>query len=161
MIRPIAWLVYINIETRHIEQVMSCPGANIPADGQELDGRRVYRIYKDQLSDLNFKDPAQFMYAYEHNGNNWVYRGSDRPSEYYDWSGTAWVVNTESLLYDVRKIRNMKLGMSDWTQGADSPLSNEKKAEWVTYRQALRDIVDNLPADLDNPENVSWPTEPS
>ena len=90
-----------------------------------------------------------------------MYRGSDRPSGYYDWSGTAWVVNTEGLLYDVRKIRSMKLGMSDWTQGADSPLSNEKKAEWVTYRQALRDIVDNLPADLDDPENVSWQTEPS
>ena len=159
--RPIAWLVYTNIETGYIEQVMSCPGANIPAHEQELDGRRVCHIYKDQLPDLNFKDPAQFMHAYEYHDSAWSYRGSDRPSGYYDWSGTAWVVNTEGLLYDVRKIRSMKLGMSDWTQGADSPLSNEKKAEWVTYRQALRDIVDNLPADLDDVVDIPWPTEPS
>jgi len=51
--------------------------------------------------------------------------------------------------------------MSDWTQAVDAPLSDEKKTEWRTYRQALRDIMASLPADLDDPENVVWPTEPS
>lgn len=40
--------------------------------------------------------------------------------------------------------RNFKLIASDWTQCADCPLSAEKKAEWATYRQALRDIPNNL-----------------
>ena len=39
----------------------------------------------------------------------------------------------------VRAERNSKLSQSDWTQTSDSPLTDEKKAEWVTHRQALRD----------------------
>ena len=39
--------------------------------------------------------------------------------------------------------RNNKLIASDWTQMPDSPLSAEKKAEWATYRQALRDLRSN------------------
>ena len=58
----------------------------------------------------------------------------------------------------VRLSRNQRLAGTDWTQGADSPLSNSKKAEWATYRQELRDYpataskVSELPA---------WRTEPS
>ena len=37
--------------------------------------------------------------------------------------------------------RNWLLKESDWTQFNDSPLSDSKKAEWVTYRQSLRDIT--------------------
>ena len=39
----------------------------------------------------------------------------------------------------------------------DRGLSDEKKAEWVTYRQTLRD----LPANTSDPENPTWPTQPS
>ena len=49
----------------------------------------------------------------------------------------------------------------------DSPLSDSKKSEWKTYRQALRDITKTakpkssyLPAKLDL-ESVTFPTEPS
>jgi len=78
------------------------------------------------------------------------------------WDGDSeWVVNTTTLLQEVRYLRHIKLSSSDWTQANDSPLSDEKKAEWRTYRQSLRDIMANLPADLDDPENVVWPTEPS
>ena len=40
-----------------------------------------------------------------------------------------------------RNYRNTILQNSDWTQLADAPLTAEKKAEWATYRQALRDIT--------------------
>ena len=40
--------------------------------------------------------------------------------------------------------RNNKLFASDWTQMPDSPLTAEKKTEWATYRQALRDVPNNL-----------------
>lgn len=36
--------------------------------------------------------------------------------------------------------RNRLLKDSDWTQLPDSPLSTEKKTEWATYRQVLRDM---------------------
>jgi hypothetical protein len=43
-------------------------------------------------------------------------------------------------LSGLRQTRNSLLQVSDWTQTADSPLSDEKKAEWATYRQELRDF---------------------
>ena len=55
----------------------------------------------------------------------------------------------------LRKERNRRLSNSDWTQSRDVTLSND--AEWKTYRQSLRD----LPANTSDPENVTWPTEPS
>jgi len=45
--------------------------------------------------------------------------------------------------------RNNRLTASDWTQMPDSPLSDEKKAEWATYRQALRDLPQKWPSDVD------------
>ena len=39
-----------------------------------------------------------------------------------------------------RDTRNDLLYGSDWTQSPDSPLTDEKKKEWQTYRQALRDM---------------------
>mgnify|MGYP003117782335 CR=1 FL=1 len=40
----------------------------------------------------------------------------------------------------IRAERNAYLNGCDWTQGADSPLTDEKKAEWAVYRQELRDF---------------------
>ena len=36
--------------------------------------------------------------------------------------------------------RNWLLTSSDWTQLADSPLDEDTKNEWKTYRQKLRDL---------------------
>ena len=58
----------------------------------------------------------------------------------------------------VRLSRNQRLAGTDWTQGADSPLSNSKKAEWATYRQELRDY----PSTASKVSELgAWPTEPS
>lgn len=53
--------------------------------------------------------------------------------------------------------RNMMLLSSDWTQMPDAPLTEEKKAEWRVYRQALRDLPNSEGFD---PWNVSWPVPP-
>jgi len=50
--------------------------------------------------------------------------------------------------------------MCDWTQAADSPLSDTKKAEWATYRQALRDLPNSYTT-LSNKDDVVWPTPPA
>ena len=79
------------------------------------------------------------------------------------------VLNKAQELYDgeamnrLRIHRNILMSNCDWTQGADSPLSDEKKAEWVTYRQALRDLPSTASPVLVGPfiSNVDWPTEPS
>ena len=71
------------------------------------------------------------------------------------------------LMRELRRHRNYRLQECDWTQGVDSPLSDSKKAEWQTYRQALRDItkthvpsvvVGTILLDIDA---VPWPTKPT
>lgn len=65
--------------------------------------------------------------------------------------------------------RNRRLQDSDWTQMPDSPLTDTKKAEWATYRQALRDLPQQWSADVDkesvNPKygDKVWkfPTKPT
>jgi len=59
----------------------------------------------------------------------------------------------------VRSKRNALLAASDWTQANDSPLTDEAKASWVTYRTSLR----NLPSHSNWPnlEDSDWPVKPS
>ena len=56
-----------------------------------------------------------------------------------------------ALRYD----RDKLLKESDWTQMADSPLTDIKKQEWQVYRQALRD----LPQTVDI-NNIEFPIKP-
>lgn len=58
---------------------------------------------------------------------------------------------------EVIGLRNAKLMASDWTQVLDGPLTAEKKAEWATYRQQLRDLPQTESFD---PWSVQWPTPP-
>jgi hypothetical protein len=54
----------------------------------------------------------------------------------------------------VRNKRNSLLRQSDWTQLVDVNLTEQEKAAWQVYRQALRDVT----AQSGFPENVEWPS---
>ena len=57
-----------------------------------------------------------------------------------------------------RVTRNKLLADTDWTQMNDSPLANDVKTQWATYRQELRDM-----SDLDAWPNIAdddWPVAP-
>ena len=58
----------------------------------------------------------------------------------------------------LRMKRNQKLAESDWTQTVDSSLSDSKKAEWVKYRTALKDITKTYKSTED--DGFKWPTKP-
>jgi hypothetical protein len=66
------------------------------------------------------------------------------------------ITENEYLISRYKEIRNNLLFKCDWTQGSDSPLTPEKKAEWVIYRQALRDFPETC-----DPYNPVWPTSPT
>ena len=55
--------------------------------------------------------------------------------------------------------RKEALQETDWTQLPDSPLTDSKKTEWRTYRQALRDLPTHK--NWPNLEELDWPTKPS
>lgn len=66
----------------------------------------------------------------------------------------------DDTLILLRDRRDYLLSLCDWTQSADSPLSDSKKTEWATYRQQLRDLPSNY-TDSDSFGDVVWPTKPS
>lgn len=60
----------------------------------------------------------------------------------------------DEAAYDVRERRNLELTQSDWLMNIDSPVANVN--EWTVYRQALRDITEQV----GYPHDVAWPTKP-
>ena len=81
-----------------------------------------------------------------------------QPSEYHAFNFTTkqWVLSGTRAWEGIRSVRNKLLAESDWTTIADVPLTTEKKAEWVAYRQALRAV----PAQ-DDPLKIVWPAIPT
>jgi len=63
------------------------------------------------------------------------------------------------LLADMLTERNKQLSASDWTQVPDSPITDEQKQLWQTYRQALRDFPNTYTGDH-NDWQASFPTKP-
>lgn len=57
-----------------------------------------------------------------------------------------------------RAKRNQLLADSDWTQMADSPLTDEAKTAWATHRTALRDLTAHT--NWPNLEDADWPVAP-
>ena len=79
--------------------------------------------------------------------------------EYAERQAQSLVAQTAMLNVRNRETRNELLTSSDWTQFNDSPLTDEAKTSWGTYRTALR----NLPTHENWPslEDADWPTKPS
>ena len=77
--------------------------------------------------------------------------------------GEIVIIGTDESLFQkseerrVRKMRNGLLAESDWTQLPDSPLTLSEKLEWKVYRQALRDLLN----DITDWTSVVWPTPPT
>jgi hypothetical protein len=68
-----------------------------------------------------------------------------------------WLENKNNEAWKkIRKERNQLLKDSDYIMVSDAPITTEKKEEWETYRQSLRDI----PQTFSNPDDVTYPDKP-
>jgi hypothetical protein len=127
-------------------------------------------MYPESQANLLVDDEHDVIFASASDHTHYVKNGSiveypERPSDDYefDFVSEQWVdtktdeIRAEESLEALRRERNIKLAMSDWTQLPDSPLNEEQKAEWAEYRQALRDIPNTgvLSTDL-----IQWPQPP-
>ena len=76
-------------------------------------------------------------------------------------------IDIEHFKNQLRVIRNDLLKETDWTQFADVSMTEEKRSEWATYRQALRDLM-TQEIDYESMWNgnfmdwsqVNWPRKP-
>jgi hypothetical protein len=59
----------------------------------------------------------------------------------------------EDAARNARAVRDAEIATSDWTQVLDAPVD---RAVWAAYRQALRDI----PQQVGFPHDIVWPVAP-
>ena len=78
--------------------------------------------------------------------------------EYAERQAQNLAAQTEMLNVRNRETRNELLAASDWTQFNDSPLTDEAKTSWATYRTALRDLPTN--ENWPSLEDDDWPSAP-
>lgn len=147
---------HINTETGEIVQVSSLSINDGYSDGQVRDSLLI-RDITDLKPDRYFS--SNFYYAEDPViGFEFVPRPT-RPSIYYKWSISGWEHDYEMMITSIRAERDKLLYQSDWTQLPDAPLTAEEKLLWNNYRQALRDIPNNITTEK-SPEDILWPTAP-
>ena len=137
---------------------------------ERLDGLGADAVTESAEADAT----APYEYSFrsgvaQDSDGNWITVNSVGPvfTEYTDDDGNVQSVDAQTTAYraridaeaaeSARDVRTTLLADSDWTQMADTALTTEKKAEWATYRQSLRD----LPDASGWPHTHTLPTKPS
>ena len=138
------------IRNNEIQTLKLASGSNEP-EGLREDGTTIVHI------DFVVQDKSDFIQTHYWDGD-WKER-EPSPNRHSTWVDGEWVWDQEDLMNEVRSIRTSLLYGCDWTQMSDSPLPEEKKSEWQTYRQTLRDLS-FVSSDISNVNDVNWPTQP-
>jgi predicted secreted acid phosphatase len=69
------------------------------------------------------------------------------------------IVEFDMAMEDLRSKRNKLLADTDYTVLQDSTYTDAQVAEWVIYRQELRDLTNGLTT-VEQVDDVIWPTKP-
>jgi hypothetical protein len=69
------------------------------------------------------------------------------------------IVELDMAMETLRAKRNKLLADTDYTVLQDSTFTDAQVAEWVVYRQALRDITNGITT-KEQIEGIIWPTKP-
>jgi hypothetical protein len=78
---------------------------------------------------------------------------AQRQQDEIAWNNGAF----DRAMADLRQRRDAMLKSCDWVMMSDSPIAD--KTSWETYRQALRDITENLTT-VEQVQAVEFPTKP-
>ncbi len=124
--------------------------------GRKSDNMTVVFIEDDV--GMNIGTFAELHY-YDFPSGTWKTR-TEKPGTYYTWQDASWKFEPAGFAALIRQQRNELLKETDWLQLPDAPITNEKKAEWATYRQALRDVPANSVSKT-HANDVVWPTPPT
>jgi hypothetical protein len=145
---------YINPETGEVRftQKLSRSVHDNIIDG-EMNGDSIVRDSTEQHS-IDFVNEKYWDFQSE------IWQDKpEKPGDYYKWNLSEWEFDSERFWTGLRKRRNLLLSSSDWTRLDDNGLSDTQREEWATYRQALRDITENL-NNIESLDDVPWPTKP-
>ncbi len=143
----------VNPTTGEINTLVYPPNADDYIEGEGINGDIIKWCENDGIT-------CQGHY-YNHSTSEFVEKGA-QPSRfhYWDWDHKVWTNNTVDLFAAIRVHRNGLLLECDWTQLADSPLTEEDKANWVLYRDQLRNFPDWNSGATDW-DSLVWPVPPN
>jgi hypothetical protein len=143
------------------------------SNGEIKQTAKAYGNVPDNLHNTTINDGQTLLYEVDKDldTSGWVkskyYRDGEflakppRPSiGEHVFVNYEWQPDLASLQGAMRSQRDTKLLQSDWRMMPDSTLTNDQRAAWTTYRQALRDLPTSYP-NLEDMNEITWPTEPS
>jgi hypothetical protein len=77
------------------------------------------------------------------------------PSHRFSYDSLTWEPDMALAWQRVRAERDARLSASDWVRLRANDLGEAVPMEWLEYRQALRDVTNQL-----DPLGIQWPTPP-
>ena len=101
---------------------------------------------------------AEFKYL-EEDINTIEWLNGTTPIPVADIQAQLPIVEFDMAMEDLRSKRNKLLADTDYTVLQDSTYTDEQVAEWVIYRQELRDLTNGLTT-VEQVDDVIWPTKP-
>lgn len=117
------------------EELVNDLGADVVFEGPQPTATKYQVVYRDGVEQIEGKWYTKYSVA--------------------DMDDEAKAAVDAAQWANIRSTRNQLLVESDWSGLTDCTLPDEKKADWVSYRQALRDITTQT-----DPFNITWPTKP-
>lgn len=154
----VKYIVTYNKTTRQITSVTPA-GGTYPAEG-DIEGDSDHAIVH-QTEDISglLSDFAYMHWIDE--SNNIVNKGTV-PGEHYLWDleTKEWIFQETKFWDMIRRERNHRLFLCDWTQLPDSSLTDEQVQEWQAYRQVLRDLPSQYQS-VNSFSAIVWPEPPS
>lgn len=114
------------------EELVNDLGADVVFEGPQPTATKYQTVYRDGVEEIEGKWYTKYAVA--------------------DMDDEAKAAVDAATIAANKALRNTKLDNTDWTQLADVPLTDNCKADFVAYRQALRD------ADMLDPV---WPDAPA
>ena len=146
---------YIDPNTGEIHALFTPAPDLVPPENSIMGEHVVKHVPAELVGILNMEDWFWFFGAF-----GWHQRAR-MPREYYDWVAPGmWEFNSDKFLVALRRQRDSRLYACDWTQLADAPLSAAEQAAWASYRQALRDITNDL-TNVTHMDHIQWPISPT
>ncbi len=122
-----------------------CINVDNDKDAENLKKQGLKEVTKEKVAEI-FGDYS----AYAGPENTSI---DEKGNILFDSSGLD-IINDEGQ--SIRFTRDELLKACDYIIMPDYPISDAKKQEWVSYRQALRDI----PEQSGFPKNITWPEKP-
>ena len=131
---------------RTTDEVLEALGADVVFEGAQATGGTVYQYsMRAGVEQINGKWYSKYILGPVF-ANTEDATAVEQEAAYKAQKDAEFAANA-------RNQRDTLLTQTDWTQVADAPVD---KAAWAAYRQALRDV----PQQIGFPTTITWPVKP-